>query len=83
MLSFFRTKSSEATVDKIINGTKDLALKVDETPVDAANMEPISNQNGIDPDKLLKSLGYQDATELRETIFGEFRIEIDSQFEFL
>lgn len=71
MLSFFRTKSSEATVDKIINGTKDLSLKVDETPIDIANMQSISSDHNTDASNLLKSLGYQNELELRDTIYGK------------
>lgn len=71
MLSFFRSKSSEASVDKIVNGTKNIALEVDETPIDAANMQPISNDNQNN-DASLQSLGYQNETELRETIYGKF-----------
>lgn len=71
MLSFFRSKSTEATVDKIINGTKNLALKVDETPIDAVlNMQSISNDND-NANTSLQSLGYQNETELRETIYGK------------
>lgn len=68
MLSFFRTKSSEATVDKIIDDTKNLALKVDET-IDNTNMDTKSNNNDTDQ-SLLKSLGYHNDQQLRETIFG-------------
>lgn len=68
MLSFFRSKSSDATVDKIINGTKD--IRIDEATIDASKMETISNQNGIDSNNLLHSLGYPDEMKLRETIFG-------------
>lgn len=71
MLSFFRTKSSEASVDKIINGTKDLSLKVDETPIDKANMQSISSEHSTDASNLLKSLGYQSEMELRDTIYGK------------
>lgn len=73
MLSFFRTKSSEATVDKIINGIEHLATKTDEKPVDvAASMDTISKQSdNPNPSSLLKSLGYENETELRETIYGE------------
>lgn len=68
MLSFFRTKSSDRTVDKIIDGTKDMSLKVDEVPIDAANMQ----SSAVHPDaaNLIESLGYQSETELKETIYG-------------
>lgn len=65
MLSFLRTKS-EATVNKIVNGTKDLSLKVDETPIDVANMESTLS----DGNTSLKSHGYQNEAELKETIYG-------------
>lgn len=61
------------TVDKIVNGTKNLALKVDETSIDAVNMQSISNENknNENSNTSLQSLGYQNETELRETIYGE------------
>lgn len=82
MLSFFRTKSSE--VDNIINGTKNLSVEPIEatttynmninTPA-AASSHVTTNQNiTIDTTKsneLLKSLGYQNATELKESIYGQ------------
>lgn len=67
MLSFFRTKSSEGNVDKIVTGTKDLSLAVDETPIDIANMQSMLNDVMHDT---LQSLGYQNEIELRETIYG-------------
>lgn len=67
MLSFFRSKSSETSVDKIVNGTKVLSLNVDETPMDVAKMHSIAN---IDVKDSLQSLGYQNEIELRETIYG-------------
>lgn len=66
MLSFFRTKSTETNVDKIINSTKDLSLNVDETSIDAANMESNANSN----DDLRTLCGYQNENDLRNTIFG-------------
>lgn len=75
MLSFFRSKSSETSVvDKIVNGTKNLAIEVDETPIDAAaNMQTISDKNDNTNTKTtsLQSLGYQNETELKETIYGK------------
>lgn len=73
MLSFFRSKSTEVTVDKIVNGTKNLNIKVDEISIDAVNMQSISNdnQNNENANTSLQSLGYQNETELRETIYGE------------
>lgn len=73
MLSFFRTKSSDGTVDKIINGTKNLSIEVAEiaAPQNTQNMQSTTNENHTnDPNALLKSLGYNDDTELKETIYG-------------
>lgn len=72
MLSFFRSKSSETSaIDKIVNGTKNLAIEVDETPIDAANMQTISDNNDNTKTTSLQSLGYQNETELKETIYGK------------
>lgn len=79
MLSFFRTKSSEGTVDKIINGTKNLSIEVAQvaTPQIKQNMQSTTNVNHMnEPNTLLKSLGYNDDTELKETIYGSY----DRQF---
>ncbi|XP_055319914.1 MIP18 family protein galla-1 isoform X2 [Sitodiplosis mosellana] len=75
MLSFFRSKSSETSVvDKIVNGTKNLALQVNETSiVAAANMQSISDNNDNTNTTSLQSLGYQNETELRETIYDMLR----------
>lgn len=75
MLSFFRTKSSEGTVDKIINGTKNLSIEVAEvvTPQNTQNMQSNKNHSN-DPNALLKSLGYNNDTELKETIYGIYDI---------
>lgn len=73
MLSFFRTKSSEAAVDKIIDGTKDIALNVDKSVVDIASCstnESMSSEQNASSSDLLSSLGYQDEGDLRETIYG-------------
>lgn len=77
MLSFFRTKSSESTVDKIINGTKNLSIEVAEvaTPQIKQNMQSTTNENHMNepnPNALLKSLGYNNDTELKETIYGSY-----------
>lgn len=75
MLSFFRTKSSEGTVDKLINGTKNLSVKVTEVaaPQNTPNMQSTTNDNQTnDPNALLKSLGYNNDTELKETIYGSY-----------
>lgn len=69
MLSFFRTKSSEANIDKVVNGTKDLSLEVDDTPIDIANMQSHSSNQNINDS--LNLLGYQNETELKETIYGK------------
>lgn len=75
MLSFFRTKSSEASLDKIINGTKNIGLDVDKTSIDPiASMESTPIQFDNDPKNLLKSLGYQDEMQLRGTIFGRLNL---------
>lgn len=78
MLSFFRTKSSEATVDKIINGTKHLSVEVAEiaTPKNTQIMQSTTtnpdNQKS-DPNALLRSLGYKNDVELKETIYGDYK----------
>lgn len=69
MLSFFRSKSSETSVDKIVTGTKELSLQVDESPIDVVNMQSISHDN---TNESLQSLGYQNEIELRETIYGTY-----------
>lgn len=85
MLSFFRSKSSEASVvDKIVNGTKNLAIEVDETPIDAAaNMQTISDNNDNTKTTSLQSLGYQNETELKETIYGKWVDTIHDLFRFV
>lgn len=76
MLSFFRNKTSETSVDKIINATKNLVLKVDETPIDAATMDTItadSNDNAnanTNAKTTHKMKAYQNDTELKDAIFG-------------
>lgn len=82
MLSFFRTKSSE--VDNIINGTKNLSVEPIEATTTynmninttaAASSHVTTNQNitidATQSNDLLKSLGYQNATELKESIYGQ------------
>lgn len=73
MLSFFRTKSSEANIDKVVNGTKDLSLDIDEIPIDIANMQ--SHSNNQNTNDLLNLLGYQNETELKETIYGKLKCD--------
>lgn len=80
MLSFFRTKSTETSVDKIVNGTKVLSLDVDETPMDVAKMQSIANDDVKDS---LQSLGYQDEIQLRDTIYGMTLIILNNSFIFL
>lgn len=76
MLSFFRTKSTEATVDKIIEGTKGIAIKVEKTAIDIANCNKdesmSSNQINQTPSELLNSLGYHNEVALRDTIFSKY-----------
>lgn len=72
MLSFLRSKSSDVPVDKIVDGTNKLNLHMnnnDSTAQMSASQLATSQQS---PDDLLKSLGYQNATDLKETIYGEF-----------
>lgn len=75
MLSFFRTKSTEATVDKIIEGTKGIAIKVDKNAIDIANCNRdesmSSNQINQTPNELLNSLGYHNESALRDKIFSK------------
>lgn len=76
MLSFFRNKSSETSVDKIINATKNLVLNVDETPIDAAAaMDTITddsnaNANAKTPHKIHV---YRNDSELKDAIFEILR----------
>lgn len=72
MLSFFRTKSTEVSVDKIIEGTNSIALKVDRTAIDVANRDdPMSTNQNTHTNEKLKSLGYQNEDELKQTIYGK------------
>lgn len=69
MLSFFRTKSDETTVDKIISGTHGLSIEHIEraaNKLDTMDSAAIANNH----DSLLKSLGYQNAVDLKECIYG-------------
>lgn len=68
MLSFFRSKSGETgvAVDKLVNGTENLAIKTN-------TIQPSAELMAQDPNALFKSLGYQNAVELKETIYGEPR----------
>lgn len=72
MLSFLRSKSSDTPVDKIINGTSELSLHTNNED-SAAQMSsvPTTASPQQSSEDLLKSLGYQNANDLRETIYGE------------
>lgn len=73
MLSFFRTKSSEDTVNTIINGTKNLSVEVAEiaTPEHLQIMQSTNDNNQLNhSNALLRSLGYNDDNDLKETIYG-------------
>lgn len=70
MLSFFRNKSSETSVDKIINATKNLVLKVDETPIDAATMDTNTDESNANTKMTHTMQAYQNDTELKDAIFG-------------
>lgn len=82
MLSFFRTKSGETAVDKIISGTDALSITHSDTPdnqLDTMDLtgvvaldRKLSNDDAKDHEVLLKSLGYQNATDLKECIYGEY-----------
>lgn len=72
MLSFFRNKSSETSVDKIINATKNLVLQVDETPIDAATMDTNTDESNANANAktAYKMHAYQNDAELKDAIFG-------------
>lgn len=75
MLSFFRTKSSDASVDKITEGTNEIALNIDKTAIDIANCnadDSMSNVQSTCSNELLTSLGYQNEDKLKHTIYGRF-----------
>lgn len=77
MLSFFRTKSSDASVDKITEGTNEIALNIDKTATDIANCnadDSMSNVQSTCSNELLTSLGYQNEGKLKQTIYGRFSI---------
>lgn len=87
MLSFFRSKSSDATVNKIISDTENLSIEKAEiaiettvTPITAMNSTTINTKSPnecTDSNALLKSLGYQNETELRETIYGKMNFSLN------
>lgn len=78
MLSFFRNKSSETSVDKIINATKNLVLPVDETPIDAATMDTNTDESNANASKkpAYKMQAYQNDAELKDAIFGMSPIDL-------
>lgn len=76
MLSFFRTKSGETAVDRIISGTDALSIEHIETADGILNAMATTaadrkQTDANEQDALLQSLGYQNADDLKECIFGE------------
>lgn len=65
MLSFFRSKSTETQVSDITIATQNLKMQ--------SSLASSTDTSGIERDSstLLISLGYKDATELKETIYGK------------
>lgn len=77
MLSFFRTKSGETAVDRIISGTEALSIEHIEAAdgkldVMASTTVDRKQTDANQQDALLQSLGYQNATDLKECIYGEW-----------
>lgn len=76
MLSFFRNKSTETSVDKIINATKNLVLQVDEIPIDAATMDTNTDESNANANTKTKTKttytmqAYENDAELKDAIFG-------------
>lgn len=74
MLSFFRNKSTETSVDKIINATKNLVLQVDEIPIDAATMDTNTDESNANANTKTKTTytmqAYENDAELKDAIFG-------------
>ena len=64
MLSFFRTKSTDTTqVDGVVTATQNLTMQ--------SNSPSTTNaEESTDSSELLKTLGYANSTELKETIYG-------------
>lgn len=80
MLSFFRTKSSDASVDKITEGTNEIALNIDKAAIDIANCnadDSMSNVQSTCSNELLTSLGYQNEDKLKQTIYGKFIVQLN------
>lgn len=70
MLSFFRAKSTEPQVSEITVATESLSMGTTEEVALASGVAPQQVPIHASMD-LLASLGYGDATELRDTIYGE------------
>lgn len=72
MLSFFRSKPSEGTaINNIISATENLSIEEAELATQHSTLHSTAKMNEYkDPNDLLKSLGYQNKTELQETIYG-------------
>lgn len=80
MLSFFRKKSTGSidapTVDGIIPKMEQLSAN-GAAPSTALNDDTLNASvavDALDSSALVQSLGYGSLDELKETIFGEFRI---------
>lgn len=72
MLSFLRSKSSDVSVNEIVDGTNKLHFNQNNNDstsqmTGSQSNQPIQNR----PENLIKSLGYQNANDLKETIYGE------------
>lgn len=72
MLSFLRSKSSDVSVDKTVDGINKLNLHPNINDSSAQMSKIQSTTSHLSPEDLLKSLGYQNATDLKETIYGGF-----------
>lgn len=65
MLSFFRSKSTESQVSEITVATENMKMQSSESEATATTSSAMPSTSD-----LLSSLGYNDATELRDTIYG-------------
>lgn len=72
MLSFLRSKSSDVSVDKTVDGINKMNLHPNNNDLSAQMSNNQSTTSQLSPENLLKSLGYQNATDLKETIYGRF-----------
>lgn len=61
MLSFFKSKIPQISLEKIVDGTNSLNMSSESFQSKTAN-------------EILSSLGYQDENDLRETIYGEVQM---------